>query len=452
MATGKSAVATAQQFAPRNLGLDVSALDRSLRRPVRVGVGLVAAFFGAAGVWGGTVKLPAGAVAAGIISPDGSRKTVQHFEGGIISVLHVRDGDSVRAGQPLVTLESVQASSAHDALLHQYRTLLVTRARLEAEQTNRREMALPAEVDPEDPALRAVIEGQRAVFRTRWLSHDTSQKVLRQRIEQANEQIGALRAQLVSASRQLDLVHEELQGKEELRQKGIISKPELLRLQRVQAEIRGREGEYIGTIAKVKQQIGETESQSLALDAQRADQISAQTDQVRLDLSVVTERLQASRDILKRTVVSAPVTGIVVNLRFKTEGGVVQKGETILDIVPQEDKLLIDARVSPTDIDVVHTGLSALVQLTAYSNRGMPRITGVVRSVSADRLQDSAATQPYYLARVEVDRAGLKASQPLVELVPGMPAEVLIVTTERTMLEYFIEPFKQAFWRSFREV
>jgi HlyD family secretion protein/epimerase transport system membrane fusion protein len=431
-----------------------TALRQSVRKPAMWGAILILVFMGGAGAWGGLVRLPAGAVASGVVSPDGNRKTIQHLEGGIIAALQVRDGDVVIMGQPLITLESIQASTAFEALLGQYRTLLITQARLQAELYDSGEIAIPDEVvqHANDPGLREIINGQKSIFRTRKHSHATNQKVLAQRIDQSNEQIGALNAQLESASRQLDLIQEELAGKEELRSKGIISKPELLRLQRVQAEIRGRQGEYLGTIARVKQQIGETQTQLISLDAQRADQVSAQIDQVRLDLSVARERLSSSRDILRRTIVTAPVSGTIVNMRFKTEGGVVQKGESILEIVPVEDKLLIDARVSPNDIDVVHKGLSALIHLSTFSNRGLPRISGTVQSVSADRIQESANTQPYYLARVEVDRDALKLLQPSMEIIPGMPAEVLIVTAHRTMLEYMIEPFKQAFQRSFREV
>jgi HlyD family secretion protein len=150
--------------------------------------------------------------------------------------------------------------------------------------------------------------------------------------------------------------------------------------------------------------------------------------------------------------VMAPVSGTVLNLRFKTEGGVVQRGEPILDIVPSDDILLIDARVSPVDIDVVHPGLTAQIHLSAYSSRTVPRIDGVVRSVSADRMIDDVTKQPFYLARVEVDREALTKIGPQVELVPGMPAEVLIVTGERTMMQYLMEPFSDLFRRGFREI
>jgi HlyD family secretion protein/epimerase transport system membrane fusion protein len=181
------------------------------------------------------------------------------------------------------------------------------------------------------------------------------------------------------------------------------------------------------------------------------DQITNQLDQVRVELATTSERLFASKDILNRTTIRSPIAGKVVNLRFKTDGGVVQKGEPIMDIVPSDDLLLIDARISPNDIDVVHTGLPAQVHLLAYANRTAPRISGVVKSVSADRLVDEITHQSYYLARVEVDREEIRRNDPTIELVPGMPAEVLIVTGEQTLVEYLIKPFTDALRRSLRE-
>jgi HlyD family secretion protein/epimerase transport system membrane fusion protein len=406
------------------------------------------------GVWGATAPLAKGAVAAGIISPDGSRRTVQHLEGGIISKLRIREGDTVKAGQILVALEDVQPRSIYEGLLDQYLTLHATQVRLTAEEAGRDRLDWPVDLQgPVDTKnLKAIIESQKRLFETRRTRHISRRSVLQQRKTLLGEQVKGLEAQVESTTMQLKLIDEEIQGKQVLRNKELIPKPELLRLQRAQAEILGMRGEYIAEIASAKQQIGEAEMQILALDAERADQIAVQLDEVRTNLASVKERLFASRDTLKRTMVTAPVSGTVLNLRFKTEGGVVQRGEPILDIVPSDDTLLIDARVSPIDIDVVHPGLSAQVHLSSYSSRTMPRIDGVVQSVSADRMIDDVTKQPFYLARVEVDRDRLKEIGPQIELVPGMPAEVLIVTGERTMFQYLFEPFTDIFRRSFREV
>jgi HlyD family secretion protein len=427
-------------------------LRRSIRGPAWFGFALLIVFVGGFGAWAALAPMAAGAVAPGVLSPDGSKKTVQHLEGGIIGKLHVRDGDVVSAGQPLLELDNIQPRATYELLLHEHRTQLATRARLEAEKVERESVEFPAELQGSEPDVRAIVDDQRELFQARRTMHLSRKRVLRQRIEQLAEQIKGYEAQVESASQQLAYIAEEVGAKDLLQRQGHLPKPELFRMQRMQAEIGGKRGEYVAIIARTKQQIGETELQLLALDAERADQIAAQLDQTRAKLSEVDQKLYASKDVLNRTVVTAPVSGTVVNLKFKTEGGVVQRGEPIMEIVPSEDTLLIDARVSPNDIDVVHSGLPAQINLSALSNRRTPRVHGVVRTVSADRLIDEQTRLPYYLARVEVDRQELERLTPQIELVPGMPAEVLIVTDERTLLEYLVQQFLDSFRRSFREV
>jgi HlyD family secretion protein/epimerase transport system membrane fusion protein len=443
-----------QSLSPNGLRVvNAGVLSRALYWPLRIGTAFVAFFLLAFVGWGALVPLAGGAVAPGVISPDGDRKTIQHLEGGIIRKLLVRDGDVVIPGQPLVLLEGIQAKATYDMLVAQQWSLIATRARLLAEQTGLSEIEFPPEISAEATSqLTALVEGQRRLFADRLAAHLARKSVLRQRIEQLKEQITGLQAQVDSTTTQLALIADELEGKEVLRRKEMITKPEVLKLHRAMAEIEGRRGEYQGAIARAKQQIGETELQILTADAERSDQVTTQLEQLRIELATVTEKLNASADILKRTVIASPLGGTVLNMRFKTEGGVLKAAEPILDIVPTEDKLLIDAKISPTDIDVVQAGLTAKVQLTAYSSRNVPRVNGTVRSVSADRLTDESTRQPYYLARIEVDRDEIRRTGPQIVLVPGMPADVLIVTGERTMAEYLFRPFLDAIWRSFREV
>ena len=431
--------------------VDHSGLKRSVRGPAKIGVLLIYFFVVVFGIWATVIPLAGGAIAPGIISPDGSRRTVQHLEGGIIRKLHVRDGDVVAQGQPLLLLESVQPKANHDLLEKQQQTYRVTRARLDAERFELDKVELPAELLEAGPEIRAVIAAQRELFRVRRASHEAKNRVLRQRIAQLREQIKGFEAQVESASRQIELIAEEAAGKRKLADQGHLPKPELLRVLRMEAELAGRKGQYLAAIAEARQQIGETELQLVANDTERADQIATQFDHVQTELNALEEKLVASRDVLNRTVIAAPVDGIIVDLKFKTESGVIQPGAPILDIVPADEKLVIDARVSPMDIDVVQKGLSAQVQLTAISARSAPRIDGIVVSVSADRLVDETTSQTYYLARVEVDRDEVRRVGPQVDLVPGMTADVLIVTGERTLANYLLRPFLDAVWKTLRE-
>jgi HlyD family secretion protein/epimerase transport system membrane fusion protein len=430
---------------------DPRRLNASVRAPARAGRRLIMAFFLVFGGWGFLVPLAGGAVAPGIITPDSYKKTVQHLEGGIIADLRVREGAEVTAGQPLLVLESVQENATYDTLREQHWMLLAKQARLDAERAEGEQIEWPGELQSEDPRVRAVVGAQQRVFETRRDSRVAKRKVLQQKIEQLSEQINGINAELQSASSQISLIEEEMQAKDTLVAKNLIAKPEALRVRRMHAEMVGKRGEYIADIARVRQQIGETRMQLLADDAERADQVANEADKVHNDQMSVLEKMRSSADVLRRMVVTAPISGTIVNLRFKTVGGVVQRGESILEIVPSDDALVIDARVTPLDVKAVHKGLQAQIQLSAYTSRDTPRIPGVVQSVSADRIVDAATHQPYYLARVTVNRDLLRRMAPHVELIPGMPADVLIVTGHRTMIDYLSKPFRDAFWRSFRE-
>jgi HlyD family secretion protein len=424
-----------------------------IRAPARLGNALILAFVIVFGGWGYFAPLDGGAVAPGVFNPDSGKKTIQHLEGGIIAEMRVREGETVTIGQPLVVLESTQARAAHESLVQQRRSLLARKARLEAESAGQNRIEWPPELLSADREIRSIVEAsQQEVFDARRLLHATRKNVLAQRMEQLTQQIKGNEAQLESTSRQIEFVSEELQAKEYLVGRGLMPKPEALRLRRVDAEIAGKRGEYLATIARLGQEIGETKMQILAIEAERTDQIAADAEKVRADLTEVTEKLVASADVLQRTVVVAPVSGTVVDVKFKTIGGVVQRGEPIMSVVPSSDELIIEAQVTQVDRKAVHSGLQAQIHLSAYSSRLVPKIPGTVRTVSADRLIDDATHQPYYLARVAVDRRTLKRLAPTVDLIPGMPVEVLIVTERRTMFDYISKPFRDAFWRSFREI
>ena len=427
-------------------------LKRNIRGPNRIGLSIVVAFMATFVVWGILTPLAGGALAPGVLAPVQGKKVVQHLEDGIIAELRVHDGDIVEVGQSLVVLENVQARANHDALQQQRWSLLAKQARLQAESEGRSEIDWPFELKPTNPNIATIIDGQRMVFETRATDLITRKNILHQRIDQLSEQIKGIEAQVDSASGQLELIAEELQGKEILLRQGLMPKPEYLRLKRTKVEIEGRRGEYLAQIAKARQEISEAQLQIVKADAERATQVASESDSVRADLTSTVEKMRSSEDVLKRTVVSAPISGTVVNLNFKTIGGVVEKGRPILEIVPSNDALVIEARTTPLDVKAVHNGLNAQIHFTAYSSRSTPRIPGTVQSVSADRLLDSNTNQPYYLVKVTVDREAMSRLAPNVKLIPGMPADVLIITEHRTMFDYLFQPFLETFRRSFHEV
>ena len=453
MATSnRNALALADNRRQRPAEVELAALRDIIRGPTRFGFLMIAVFIVGSLTWAALAPIAAGAVAPGIISPDGSRRVVQHLEGGIIQELKVRDGDLVSAGDPIVVLQSTQAAAVNDMLLEQSDTLRATRARLTAEQAGNDAIVFQSSLLATNKRqIQDIIKGQISIFEVRRASFSSQLQVLDDRTRQLKEQITALEAQVTSADSQLELIEEEVVAKQALLRKALVTKPNILLLQRTQAALLGERGKHLGSIAEIKQKIGELASQRISLHATRAEEISTELEKTRAAIADVSERLNSSQDILDRTVVPAPVSGRVVNLRFKSIGGVIRGGDPILEIVPTEEQLLIDARVSPSDIDVVTVGLAATVHLTAFSSRGLPRVEGFVRSLSADRVVDEATGQAYYLARVEVAREELAALDQHLILVPGMPAEVLIVTGERTTLAYMMEPFMAAFRRGLRE-
>jgi HlyD family type I secretion membrane fusion protein len=274
---------------------------------------------------------------------------------------------------------------------------------------------------------------------------------LRQRTVQLEKQIEGFVRQLQSIKRQFALIGEEVADVNELLQKGLARKQRLLALQRTEAQLEGSEGELVARIARTKEAIGETKLQIVNMQIGRREEIDQRLAQVRGERAALEEQIRASLDRLRRTEIRAPVAGTVLSLRYKTTGGVIRPGDPILDLVPLEGELVIEARVSTNDIDNVRSGQSAYIVFSSFAQRNLKRISGRVDRVSPDTLEDDRSGERYYAVRVTVDRLRLHEIAPEIELAPGMPAEVFIETGERTMLEYLMQPFLQSVERAFRE-
>jgi len=427
-------------------------------RPLAIGLAAISLFILVFLVWGNTAPLAGGAVAAGRISPEGSRRTIQHLEGGIIDELMVRDGDVVESGAPLVALRQTQARASFEVLRNQQRQLLAQRARLRSEQSGRDAVAFPGALvrqAADDPTVRELLDTQRELFLRRSELHTNRQSIFRQRGSQLEAEIAGLREQIVRQRERLDLIALEIEDTQHLFERGLAPRPRLLALQREQASINEQVAANRAAIARAGQSIGETQVQRLAADAQRLDEISTELNDVQARLSEVNERILASEDILDRTVIRAPTAGTIVNLRIQTQGGVIRPGEPILDIVPLDEALIIEARLSPLDVDLVSPGQTAAVHLSALPQRALPRVEGELISVSADTLTDEVTGESYYQVRVRVDAGQLDALGDRVgedlTLTAGMPAEVLIITGERTMMAYLLAPLTDSLRRALRE-
>jgi HlyD family secretion protein len=420
--------------------------------PLAAGAFLLIAFFAGFGGWAALAPLSSATVAEGVIRVETHRKTVQHLEGGIVREILVNEGDKVTAGQVLMRLDKTQSGTTVSVLQDQQDALLALQARLEAERDGLDAIQFPPELSARqsDPKVATVVGGQQKIFDTRRQSLRAQLGILSQRVEQLGSEIAGHKAQLVSANEQIQLTQEEIATVTDLLNRGLERKPRLLALQRQQSYLEGSRGEQLGAIAKAQQEIGEAKLQSADLLDKRSSEIALELRDTQSRLLEIRQKLGAAVDVDNRMEVVAPVSGQVVDLKVHTLGGVVRPGDALLDIVPQSDELVVEARVRPVDIDAVHAGQSAQVALTAYKQRTTPRLDGRLATVSADALIDESRHISYYSAEIHIDSSEL-AKLNGVQLYPGMPAEVMIVTGERTLLQYFIQPVIDSFHRAFRE-
>ena len=428
-------------------------LTREIRGPLILGLSALALFFVIGGIWATTAPLSGAVIATGIVSPESSRKTVQHLEGGIIRELKVREGQRVKNDELLIVLENVGAQSVVGALTRRLRVLVATEARLRAESAGTKtiEFDHPSLLDRTSPDVLATIEVEVNQFQTRRDNAVNRAAILRQRIAQLKTQIQGFQRQLQSVKRQFLLISEEAGNVEDLYEKGLARKPRLLALQRGMEQLQGSEGELVARIARTEEAIGETRLQIVNMQIERQEGIDQQRSSVRGERAELEEQIRASLDRLRRTEIRAPVAGTILGLRYKTTGGVIRPGEPILDLVPLEGELVIEAKVATNDGDNVRSGQNAYIVFPSISQRNLKRVSGTVDRISPDTLEDSRSGERYYAARVSVDRKRLHEIAPEIELAPGMPAEVFIETEERTMLEYLMQPFLQSVERAFRE-
>jgi HlyD family type I secretion membrane fusion protein len=428
-------------------------LAREMRSTLVIGGLLLLVFFVIGGGWAATAPLAGAAIASGVVSPDGKRKAVQHLEGGIIQDIRVKEGQTVKAGDPLVVLEDIGAKADVGALTSRLRALAAVEARLIAERTKASTIRFdhPSLADVDDADVRATLDQQRNQFETRLHNDRGREAILGQRVLQLEQQILGAERQLAGVRRQTELVRDEIVVVDQLVRAGFERRPRLLALQRTEAELMGSEGELVSRIARSQEAIGETRMQILALTTERIAEVDAQLSDTQAKRLELENQIRQSLDKLKRTMIIAPVDGVVLDVPFKTIGGVVKPGDKVLEIVPNTADLIIDARVSPNDIDDIHTGATARVVFPSYPQRYQTRIEGKVILVSGDAFEDQRSGAPFYLTKVRIDDDQMKLLAPGIELTPGMPAEVFIQTIERTLLDYLLDPLLQTIRRSFRE-
>lgn len=388
-----------------------------------------------------------------ILVVESNRRDVQHLEGGIIREIHVRDGAEVEAGARLITLDPTRALAALQIIRGQLDANLVLIARLRAEMTGAEQMELDPEIERRaatEQDLRDLVMGQRQIFLARRASLQGQVAVLRQRIAQIESQIVGQEAQERARIRQIGFIQEELNGVNELLRGGFAPRTRALALNRELARLQGEQGEYLSTVSRSRQQIGEAQLQILQTERSFQEEVARALQEAQNMLREQQERLVANQDIVRHMEIRAPVAGTVVGLNVFTDGGVVAPGRTLMQIVPHGDNLVIEAQIAAQDIEVVHEGQQAVIRFPALPQRTLPMLTGHVLHVSADRYTEERSGMPYFKIRVAPDAASL-AKIAERRLVAGMPAEVTIATGQRTVASYLVEPLTDSIRKAMRE-
>lgn len=427
----------------------------SARGPVRFGFAVLVLFFGGLGGWAAYAPLNGAVVAQAVVKVEGNRKTIQHLDGGIVKELRVKEGAPVAAGDTVIVLDDTQAKASVTMLAQQTEAARAQQARLLAERDEAGAMTLPADLAARrgDPLVAGILEAEEKQFRIRRAGLAGQVAVLKQRIEELQEQIRASQAQEASQKEQLALIREQLKDQNYLLARGLTQRPKVLELQRTASALIGQAGEIAGNIAKARQSIGEVEMQILQAKNDRMTDIAKDLRDTQDKLLDLGPKLQAAQDVLYRTELKSPYSGDVVGLSVFSVGGVIGKGEKVMDIVPTQNDLTVDANINVDDIHDLNPGMQAEVHLNAYKQRVLPVIHGEVVQIAADRLTDPKTNVPYYSALVRVDAAELAEAKKTkgVELYPGMSATVMIPTRERTALDYLLGPLMASFDQAFRQ-
>jgi HlyD family type I secretion membrane fusion protein len=424
----------------------------SIKNVALTGWLIIAIFFGGIGTWAATAPLNGAVVANAVVKVDGNRKSVQHLDGGIVKELRVKEGDKVRAGDVVIVLDETQARAEYDVLSQEYVVLRATEGRLLTELDHGTGLVMPQDLKERsgDPYLKSVWNGQVSQFESRRAALEGQRNVIREKINQLGSQIVGSEAQVKSFTDQINSVKAEAKDIAPLVERGLIARPRILQLERSAFGLEGQIADTTANIAKARQAIAEQQQQIAQLDNDRMTDVTKDLRDTQAKMLEVIPKATNAKAVLGRMEIRAPYTGRVVGLNVFSVGGVIQRGDKILDIVPDEDSLTIEAQIAVEDISDVHPDTRAEVHLTAYKQRIIPIIHGDVIQVSADRLTDPKTNNPYFVAFVRIDENEL-AALPNVRLYPGMPATVNIPTVQRTALDYIIGPLAASFNHAFRQ-
>ena len=437
----------------------MTTIIRSPRQAIRklnlLGCTALLVALGGVGGWASTTDIAGAVIANGTVVVESSVKKVQHLNGGIVGEILVADGSEVETGQLLIRLDDTLMRASLGVIQSQLDLYVARRARLLSERDGDESISEKTLVSLKSDSVQIAIAGEARLFQSRREGRAGQRAQLRERVAQIGEEIGGLAAQQQSKDNEIRYVGEELAGVVQLYNKNLVTVTRYVQLQRDQARLTGERGQLIADMARSRGKITETELQILQLDQDFRTEVLKDLRETEAKISELQERANAATDELKHTDIRAPQAGIVYQLQIHTIGGVIAKGDTVMQIVPRADTLIVEAKVSPQDIDQVAVGALVRVRIGAGNRRTTPDLEGKVTVVSPDLTRDPTTSpagtqnQPSYLARVALAKKSGTADD--LQLVAGMPAEVYIRTQDRTPLQYLLKPLHEQVAHVFRE-
>jgi HlyD family secretion protein len=425
----------------------------SLRRYVRLGFASVVLVLGVGTAWAAFARIQAAVIAPGRTVVETYSKKVQHREGGIVQQLNVTEGATVEAGQVLVVLDDTEDRASLGIIEAALTEWYAKRARLQAERDGAAEIEFPVDLlaRKDEPDVAAILSGQRKLFETQRAGIVGRKDQLTERIGQFNEEIKGLDAQIAAKAAQFGFIQDELTGLKSLQSQGLVQTGKVLALEREAARLEGERGQLVAQLASTRGQIAEAKLQIIQLEDDYRTRSLADLRETEGQISEHEERRVAIQSKLQRTIIKAPISGFIHQLAVHTIGGVITPGETIMQIVPTSDEIIIEAEVRPQDIEQIHVGQTAVLHFPGLERRTTPRLYGEVTQISADLTKpEMPGAQPFFAVRLKLGQSELKKLE-VDKLVPGMPAEAFIQTRERSPIDYLLQPLTDQVARTFRE-
>jgi len=424
----------------------------SVKRYVVFGFATLFVLVGGLGGWAATTDLSGAVIAPGTVVVASSVKKIQHPSGGIIGKIFVKNGDHVKAGEVLVRLDETVTRAQLQVITKQMDELRGRQARLRAERDGAATVAFPDDLlaRAAESDVGHILSGERTLFESRLRSREAQKAQLSERIAGLQEEVAGLTSQADAKSRELNLIGKELAGLETLETQRLVPTSKMMSIRREGARLEGEKAQLQAAAGSSRGRIAEIELQKLGIDIEARSDIIKDLRETEGRLVELSERRTAAEDQLRRIELTSPVDGVVHQLTVHTVGGVINPAEQLMLVVPADDRLVVEAKIAPHDIDQARMHEDATIRFPAFNQRTTPTLSGHVRDISADLTRDQQTGMSYFTANVEIPESEMPKLNGH-KLMPGMPAEVQIATISRSALSYLVKPLEDAFAKAFRE-